>query len=183
MKCFFILVLPLFVGCGSVTEPAPLNADLFSPNYVNNLNHGRQWSNPNITVHLRSTAGRDLSSPFSAAKGSWEAQYGSLFTLTPSNSTEASVLVVLVPGGSLGGSTVGLTTITYRSSDARILNAEIELDSSLDETLLTQVLAHELGHALGIDGHSPYGDDVMFPQAHLPLAITERDRKDRKSVV
>ena len=55
-------------------------------------------------------------------------------------------------------------------------NTQVKVDESLDDDLMIQVLAHELGHAIGLDGHSQEGADLMFSRAHLPLVVTERDR-------
>jgi hypothetical protein len=52
----------------------------------------------------------------------------------------------------------------------------ILVDAGLGNDLMPQVLTHEFGHALGLDGHSPELADVMYTRAHLPLVVTERDR-------
>ena len=41
--------------------------------------------------------------------------------------------------------------------------------------LMRPVILHELGHALGIAGHSPYSSDIMYPA----LNYNTRDLSDR----
>ncbi len=40
---------------------------------------------------------------------------------------------------------------------------------------LVQAVAHEFGHALGIAGQSDDRLDLMYPFAHYPAVVTNRD--------
>ena len=51
----------------------------------------------------------------------------------------------------------------------------MQVNAKLPKTDLVQGIAHELGHALGIQGHSDDRNDLMYPYAHLPAQITDRD--------
>ena len=44
------------------------------------------------------------------------------------------------------------------------------------ERVFQSLIVHEAGHALGIDGHSPFGNDLMYWKSQLK-APTMRDLK------
>ncbi len=55
-----------------------------------------------------------------------------------------------------------------------------ELDAN-QKRIFTSLVLHEAGHALGIDGHSPYGDDLMYFKSPL-LALSMRDVETMKKI-
>ena len=64
---------------------------------------------------------------------------------------------------------IGATVLTAT------LVIRVDLTTTATQAALDALVAHEMGHAVGIGGHSPQTTDVMFtrPTASLP---TERDR-------
>ena len=167
-------------GCGgggaASLSPAAKAVQIYEPNYISALGSGRKWSRQLLRCRVVSPEGRALDPVFTRALGAWTPFSEGLFTFITAASGAADITLETVPAGSLGGKTIGLTTISYRTSDSRILRAQIKVDASLDDDAMVQVMAHELGHALGLDGHSPDRADLMYAHAHLPLVTTERDR-------
>jgi hypothetical protein len=60
--------------------------------------------------------------------------------------------------------------------DQILISAAVSIEQSLPDAFQVQVIAHELGHSLGIEGHSTVQSDLMYANAHLPAVITTRDQ-------
>lgn len=61
-------------------------------------------------------------------------------------------------------------------------NASVQLltispfpDQLMTKDFMRMIAVHEIGHALGLTGHSPYEEDVMFPALSNQRGITSRD--------
>ncbi len=48
-------------------------------------------------------------------------------------------------------------------------------DQAMSRDFMRMIAVHEYGHALGLVGHSPYDEDVMFPSLSAQRGITTRD--------
>ncbi len=92
--------------------------------------------------------------------------------------------------GKLTGNEQGLTRsqVFYRKNDPNsclVESAVISIltlcrtdNEPLSDLAAKAVCLHELGHALGISGHSPYDGDMMYPTFSpydIPLRLTDRD--------
>ncbi len=65
-----------------------------------------------------------------------------------------------------------------RSAEIYILTLYRGNNAQLSDVAMKAVCLHELGHALGISGHSPYRGDMMyatFSPYDIPLRLTDRD--------
>ncbi|MBZ0188488.1 MAG: tetratricopeptide repeat protein, partial [Candidatus Obscuribacterales bacterium] len=58
----------------------------------------------------------------------------------------------------------------------RLLTVSPFHEAPLGTGMLHSVCLHEIGHALGLLGHSPYQDDIMYPQLLAQGKISARDR-------
>ena len=61
------------------------------------------------------------------------------------------------------------------------LNPPIETADDVRMPKRRAVFLHEIGHSLGLDGHSCYGNDMMFFQ-NVVLQMTDRDRRTFKLI-
>jgi TonB family protein len=62
-----------------------------------------------------------------------------------------------------------------QSAEIYILTVRRGTDDVLDDESMRIVCLHELGHALGIAGHSPYDDDIMYPMLNGTRKLSPRD--------
>ena len=82
----------------------------------------------------------------------------------PELKAEAGNANVTADGDGIDGATVNLLVVSPIK------------DQPMTDFLLHNVCLHEIGHALGLMGHSPYQDDIMFPSLLLQRGISQRDK-------
>lgn len=82
----------------------------------------------------------------------------------------------------------GGQAIAVNNTHGKIIKAEIMLLTSnpnvpvFSDKYFKHVCLHEVGHALGLGGHSSQSGDVMFPYANYESASGEMSERDKKTI-
>lgn len=152
----------------------------FQPNFHAELQVARRWEKRNVLVHIdaasASAASYDRAEAVKMGMNLWGPATNNLFNVAyTDDASVADIKVSFVPAGSLTQGQVGKATVTFRNEDQVIVRSTIRIDEALNAETTAQVAAHELGHALGMSGHSTDGADLMFTHTHLPVVVTRRD--------
>jgi len=185
------LVLPiLFIGCGGGTGVSPplIDETLFVPNYVLDLNSKLyHWDHLPVriafdlptnwyelfpedpTLHVR-------------AANEWNQPGKQALTVVVPITSQHDVRVEFVSENGLEGGRQGLTEYTHDTT-RQMLSATIKValytaqGRKLSAQDLQATIAHEIGHGIGIGGHSPYAEDLMYPTLFMgnPQFATQRD--------
>lgn len=74
----------------------------------------------------------------------------------------------------------GLATTTYGANgltkaDILLLTVDPLKDGPVGKNMLYNVCLHEIGHALGLEGHSPTEGDIMYPALGVQQGLSDRD--------
>ena len=198
--CLLALAL---TGCstGGGTAGVALNgngnnaASRFTPNYGAAVTFQR-WDHFPIKVAFTndvSVSGTSLRSVVLAGFDKWVTATGGVigYTVVTDPATADMPITFQNLGATPGkGDTLGLTTRTYFPSTLQITSVAMSLNYWPTMTGaqafqgLKSTAAHEFGHALGIVGHSPNSDDIMFLSGSIngdDKAVTTRDLNTIKS--
>ena len=169
----------LFAGCGGGTqvgEQRVCSAETFKPNYVPQLERLLYWERFPVTVYfVRDEHYSDYLRTL-ALQGfdQWMEATGGVVRYYQVDSPDGAQIKVYFKPDTRNG----LTTYTYYPSSGRLVSAKIEIGTQSNNPIdIRSVAAHEFGHAIGIGGHSPDPDDMMYPHfvSNVPLKITQRD--------
>lgn len=182
------VILPYLVGCGGGSStPPPINDQLFVPNYVSSLEGLFHWNHLPMTVAVYLPTNWAQIYPsnqnlYIDAANEWN-QPGMqpLVKVVPPGSP-ADATITFVKQSELGGNTLGRTECKVDSSNtlhSASIKIAIDLPSGgyASAADVQETIAHELGHALGIYGHSPYPEDLLYSTITLgkPQTVTIRD--------
>ena len=176
---------PSLPGAPPVTGPSG-ETGRFVPNYSQDLHEVLHWETTDISIYVAPNHIADFGQMMQVGTDLWvaAAEQKIRFHLTD-DAEHADITVRLVPAGSLGSTTAGRTSLIYHESmnysGWQMLKSEIVIDEGLDRRQMFDTVVHELGHALGIDGHSSVDTDAMYPISEPPTEITIRDANTLKT--
>lgn len=140
-----------------------------SNNYINELSHYALWKNSNkITVWVQPC---EYSATVYNAFREWMIAAGNCIRFVDAKSPEtANITVTFHP--ELNGRQAGVTY--QRSAGKYMIKAEVKLrymrfghNKKLTQDQMYAVAVHEIGHALGIMGHSSNRNDIMYPTTDI----------------
>ncbi|MBC8104336.1 MAG: hypothetical protein H7Z41_17305 [Cytophagales bacterium] len=166
-------------GGGGGAAPQTLSS---ASNYLGSINPAR-WQQRTVSFHIQPPSGEDTGVVETVRDGieQWNPAVGDLVELQR-QSGRADVEVEFVAPGSLGPSVIGRSTWNLRSDTRVIISARILIDSGMPPRQMWECATHEAGHILGIEGHSPNPEDVMYFQVTGEDQITASDRNTARAL-
>ena len=141
-----------------------------SPNYINEMTHYAVWKNANrITVWVQPNT-MYTSTVYDAFREWMVAGGGCLRFVDANNEKYANIRVYFVEN--LSGNQVGLTQ--HYSAGKYMTRANIQIrykrlnsKQTISKREAYAIAVHEIGHALGIMGHSSNRNDIMYPDTSV----------------
>ena len=134
------------------------------------------WKSMPISVYVYDSGYRNQ---IIEAFRTWQNASGGLIRFTHASTANAGIVVSF--SSNLPGNSVGLTK--NNASNGVITHSHILIKdypySPKLENLIYSVALHEVGHALGIEGHSSNTNDVMYPQTN---SLTQRQALSSRDI-
>lgn len=170
-------------GSGSGSGSGPItncSLTLFTPNYAASVSHLLQWSGFPVTVYFIQDANYSANRRALALAGfdQWvNATGGAVSYQVTTDQSAADITVTFDPKTANGLTNLHFTGLTMNHAD---MDVGVQ---DLPDADVQCVAAHEFGHAIGIDGHSPDQGDLMY-FAHFvgeSCPVTQRDLNTLKT--
>jgi len=150
---------------------APPPPPLFTPNYVSSLVGLYHWDHLPALVYFNHPSNFSDMYPLgsyltSQAAFRWNKSGQTEFVNIVSSSEYADIVVNFVPIADLDDGLLGDTVRTHVGNQMVGATVRVALTTSdlslLPNEIISSVIAHEIGHGLGVHGHSPYDEDLMY---------------------
>lgn len=153
-------------GCTASSYTPNYYTAILTPGIPNVSGNFRFWTHTPLSIYFSKgtnyTAARETI--FRTGMAQWQAATSNGIAFTDAaDATSADITVEFVPSTSLPSGAIGVTYTSYDSTTFEISKATIQIGSDLGSDSVTlATCSHELGHALGIGGHSPNETDLMY---------------------
>ena len=161
--------------------------DNYLPNAVNNNGKIMKWNKNVLYVYIEPCNSTKQKAVLSALYLYNNSFWGILQFKEVKNKDKADIAISfskdIAYKGSVSGESAGVTKYTH-DADNHLIRATITLsDKHLNTPAqIKQVTLHELGHAIGIAGHSLNSNDVMYPTTEGRGTLSRRDIETIKMI-
>ena len=169
-------------GCGgsggSVSLPT-CSPDAYTPNYATTSGLTlRRWSSLPIRIYFKTSTPIGSTTVEQYCRqgfDQWESKMGRDFWVEVGLASAADMTVEVKT--TAPQSTLALTTVFFTQGSNIITRAEMVVNTwaSLPETGYAGTATHELGHGLGLGGHSQNPLDIMYFTGNASDLLTTRD--------
>ena len=193
VKCgiaaFFVAAI--LSGCGAGLAPSGgLVSGSYSPNYLSDLGGDvAAWRKQSLTVAVNSgdegISDDETRALVEDVARRWnETDSGVDIAVVVGTGAEIDLTFAPDSDPELSGRVIGVTHRRFQNASpvARMVSAKIKIETDLSESARRAVIAHELGHALGIGGHSNDGADLMYSAPAPGASPTEGDANTLRSI-
>lgn len=160
--------------CGTNSLPADQSTSN-TPFYL-------RWDTPKVTAgitiapEVRNQSEEYFQKLLSRAAGLWNEKIGSTVSIDwERQSSNAMIKVLVLPEGALPQGIQGMTTTYYGMYSHTIRRVEIRINGEQTDDQIVLTAVHEIGHALGVQGHSTISGDAMSENPNLPVRISPHD--------
>lgn len=183
-SCLLILAIAAAALQAIAMKPPDSPPGVTRPNYLKSLQHGLHWSR--FPLHVCFTNSNNTTSKqearvllgFALWVKATQGKADYRVTRSPGH-VEITVTYELSERPADFGE-MGTTYFAYNPATHSMSKAEIHLKiwhdmSEEDLRQLQLTAAHEFGHALGINGHSPNAHDLMYPFTTPDSRVTDQD--------
>ncbi len=153
--------------------------------YLSEINSSKKWATMPIRIWVQPTK---YTSTVYKAFNEWQIVSGGLIKFSKTNSeSQAKIKVYFTDAiNRSGNDTLGLTRTSSQGNN--IVSANIQLLYKFNGKVFSQeelypIALHEIGHALGINGHSRNNNDIMFPNnGIIGIHTSRRDVNTIKAI-
>lgn len=180
---FVLFLVSCGGGDGQSTDLSVCSPTLYQPNYAGATDVDlRRWESLPVRVYFKTSgttqAGTNLENLVRQGFNQWNNELGFSLWTEVTNPSAANVTVELLPRDINNPNVLGFARVfTPSNQPTKIVQVEIVVHywNALPLDGYDGTAAHELGHGLGIGGHSPDSNDLMFFTGNLSDRLTTSD--------